>query len=121
VHFKHELARNHIKLSRWAVQSYLAGVDNIKLAYIARKNLNVNTEHTLYGFQDIQPIKLLQFTNFNEGVGWGMIRQLYDILKEANDGLYVLAKVLHGTNQLVRIYKIKEKQSEATEADDLAK
>lgn len=55
----------------------------------------------------MNPKKLLTYVNFSESVGWGMIRQLYDQLKESTDGTYIIAKVLHGTNQFVRLYRQK--------------
>ena len=104
-HINKELINNHIKLARWGVQSYLAGVDSIKLGYVGRNNLKSNENHTLYGFHDINPKELLSFTNFNDLIGWGIIKQIYDKLSNYEDGRFLIPKVLTGTKYLIRLYR----------------
>ena len=35
------MKNNNFRLLRWGVQSVLAGVDNVKIGYVTRKNMNV--------------------------------------------------------------------------------
>jgi translation initiation factor 3 subunit D len=44
-----EVQNNSNKISRWVVQSILAGVDQIKFAFIARKTPTKNNAHVLLG------------------------------------------------------------------------
>lgn len=104
---KKELITNHIKLSRWAVQSHLAKVDSIKIGFVSRNNINDNKDHTLYGFYEMLPHQLLTYTNFNEKVGWGIIKTIYDKLSEYDDGKFLIAKVISGTKFLVKLFRIK--------------
>ena len=36
-----DMKNNNFRLLRWGVQSVLAGVDNVKIGYVTRKNMNV--------------------------------------------------------------------------------
>jgi translation initiation factor 3 subunit D len=65
-HLRKELPNNFLKISKWAVQSYLAGVDNIKIGFVTRKNTKVNTTHSIVGFYDVKLNDLLNVTNFSK-------------------------------------------------------
>ncbi len=34
------MKNNNFRLSKWGVQSILAGVDNVKIGYVSRRNMN---------------------------------------------------------------------------------
>jgi translation initiation factor 3 subunit D len=67
-HLRKELPNNHLKLTKWGVQSYLAGVDHLKIGFVSRKNTKNNSAHVLSGFYDIKLNDLLSVTNFSKQV-----------------------------------------------------
>lgn len=69
-HLRKELPNNFLKISKWGVQSYLAGVDNIKIGFVSRKNIKSNTSHLITGFYDVKLNDLLSVTNFNKHTGY---------------------------------------------------
>lgn len=64
-HFRKELYNNHLKITKWGAQCYLAGVDNVKIGFVTRSNVKNNTAHNIAGFSDIKLSELLAVTNFN--------------------------------------------------------
>ena len=42
-----EITNNSFKVTRWLVQSLLAGVDYIKFAFVGRKDPGLNTKHVI--------------------------------------------------------------------------
>ena len=102
------MINNHVKLSRWAVQSYLSGIDIIKLAYVSRKDTKSNNDHIICGFQDMETRQLITHTNFIENVGWGMVKQLVETLRESTDGNFIICKVISGAKQLIKILRVKD-------------
>jgi translation initiation factor 3 subunit D len=67
-HFRKELLNNHLKITKWGVQSYLAGVDTIKMGFVTRTNTKSIANHTIVGFSDININDLLFNTNFNKQI-----------------------------------------------------
>jgi translation initiation factor 3 subunit D len=67
-HFRKELLNNHLKITKWGVQSYLAGIDNVRMAFVTRNNPKSNAAHTIVGFSDIKLSELLTNTNFNKHI-----------------------------------------------------
>lgn len=68
-HLRKDLPNNYLKILKWGVQSYLAGVDTLKLAFVSRKNTKSNALHTIYGFYDVRLSDILSVTNFNKMTG----------------------------------------------------
>jgi translation initiation factor 3 subunit D len=69
-HFRKELLNNHLKITKWGVQTYLAGVEYVKIGFVTRNSTKKNTEHTLVGFSDIMINELLMNTNFNKQIAY---------------------------------------------------
>jgi translation initiation factor 3 subunit D len=57
---------NHLKLMKWAVQSYLAGASKIKIGFVTRNNTKDNTSHAIVGFYDINIDEIIKYTNFSK-------------------------------------------------------
>lgn len=104
---KTELSTNHFKITNWALQAHLAGVDYINIAFVSREDVKSNNNHIIYGIHQTVPKQLLAQSNFNYHVGWGMIKNLADILLSCEDGNYVLMKSLAGPKQLVKLFRLK--------------
>ena len=64
-HLRKELPNNFLKITKWGVQSYLAGVEHIKIGFVSRKNTKTNNSHVITGFYDVKLNDLLNVTNFN--------------------------------------------------------
>lgn len=109
------MQNNHLKLTRWGIQSYLAGVDAIFLGFVSRKLDKSIKEHNLYGFHKVEPKLLLNHVNFNYHVGWGMIKHLYENLQSAQDGNYILMKTASGQKQLIKLLMVKENKDKEEE------
>jgi translation initiation factor 3 subunit D len=69
-HFRKELLNNHLKITKWGVQSYLAGVETVKIGFVTRNNIKSNAAHTIVGFSDISLNDLLFNTNFNKYIAY---------------------------------------------------
>ena len=63
--FKKEIGNNHLKITKWGVQSYLADVNWIRFGFVTRKKANDNKQHVITGFYESKLQELLNFTNFN--------------------------------------------------------
>ena len=64
-HLRKELPNNFLKITKWGVQSYLSGVENIKIGFVSRKNTKNKDAHVITGFYDVKLNDLLSVTNFN--------------------------------------------------------
>lgn len=106
-HLKNEFTSNHYKITNWALQSHLSGVDSIHIAFVSRNNTSNNSEHTIYGIRQTQPKQLLAQANFNYNIGWGMVKNVAEILLNSEDGEYILMKNLIGPKQLVKLFRVK--------------
>ena len=49
-----EVQDNSCKISRWVVESLLAGADQIKFAFVTRKSPKDNTKHIVLGTYGIE-------------------------------------------------------------------
>jgi translation initiation factor 3 subunit D len=72
-HFRKELLNNHLKITKWGVQSYLAGVDTIKIGFVTRSNVKSNAAHTVVGFSDVNLNDFLFNTNFNKNIAYVLV------------------------------------------------
>lgn len=48
-----EIQDNSCKISRWVVQSLMAGAAHLKFAFVSRRNPKDNTKHVVLGTYDI--------------------------------------------------------------------
>ena len=60
-----EVQNNSCKVSRWAVMSILAGVDQIKFAFITRKVKDSNKNHVILGTLGIETKSFANQINLN--------------------------------------------------------
>ncbi len=63
---RNDLMNNYLKITKFAVQSYLAGVDKIRIGFVSRANTKDNENHILNGFLDTETDQILSLTNFNK-------------------------------------------------------
>ncbi len=87
-----EMKNNSAKLARWAVQSFIAGADQMKMGYITRANLRDAQRHVIVGVQTYKPVDFARQMNISLTNGWGIVRTLSDLVLRQPEGKYVLVK-----------------------------
>ncbi|CAB4397368.1 unnamed protein product [Rhizophagus irregularis] len=108
-----EMKNNSCKLARWAVQSILAGADQMKLGYISRVSPKDNTKHAILGTQIYKPRDFAAQMNLSVSNGWGIVRTVIDLCMKLPEGKYVLIK--DPNKPVIRLYAV---PANAFEADD---
>lgn len=102
-----EMKNNGAKLARFAVQSLLAGADNMKMGYISRANARDASRHVILGTQWYKPRDLAMQINVNLANGWGIVRTIADLVTKDNNSepaKFVLTK--DPNKATIRLYKV---------------
>ncbi|KAF0465211.1 translation initiation factor eIF-3, subunit D [Gigaspora margarita] len=99
-----EMKNNSCKLARWAVQSILAGADQMKLGYVSRANPKDNRRHAILGTQYYKPRDFAAQMNMSVSNGWGIVRTVIDLCMKLPEGRYVLLK--DPNKPVVRLYSV---------------
>jgi translation initiation factor 3 subunit D len=105
-----EMKNNSCKLSKWTVQSILAGAEQMKIGYacllllycwlvlkrwqryVSRANPRDNTRHTILSATSIRPTDFAAQLNVSLANGWGIVRTVTDLCMKMPEGKYVLVK-----------------------------
>jgi translation initiation factor 3 subunit D len=87
-----EMKNNSAKLGRWAIQSYLAGAEQMKMGYISRINPRDAQRHSIVGVQAVKPVEFARQMNVSLANGWGIVRTIADLALKQPEGKYVLVK-----------------------------
>ncbi|CAI2164168.1 1403_t:CDS:10 [Funneliformis geosporum] len=111
-----EMKNNSCKLARWAVQSILAGADQMKLGYVSRVSPKDNQKHVILGTQMYKPRDFTAQMNLSVSNGWGIVRTIVDLCMKLPEGRYVLIK--DPNKPLIRLYGVPANTFDAE--DDLA-
>ncbi|WVO21876.1 eukaryotic translation initiation factor 3 subunit D [Cryptococcus decagattii] len=99
-----EMKNNSAKFARWAIQSILAGAEQMKMGYISRANPRDAQRHTIVGVQSFKPVDFARQMNVSLSNGWGIVRTIADLVFKQPEGKFVLVK--DPNNPLVRLYKV---------------
>ncbi|CAG8476433.1 4107_t:CDS:10 [Funneliformis caledonium] len=99
-----EMKNNSCKLARWAVQSILAGADQMKLGYVSRASPKDNQKHVILGTQMYKPRDFTAQMNLSVSNGWGIVRTIVDLCMKLPEGRYVLIK--DPNKPLIRLYGV---------------
>ncbi|KAF9898917.1 hypothetical protein BX616_003457 [Lobosporangium transversale] len=110
-----EMKNNSCKLSRWIVQTMLAGADHLKLGFVSRTNPKDASRHAILGTQICRPKEFatqmsLQITN-----GWGIVKTVVDLALKLPDGKYVLVK--DPNKPVIRLYSVPKSSFEEAEEE----
>ncbi|KAA1114097.1 hypothetical protein PGT21_037242 [Puccinia graminis f. sp. tritici] len=111
-----EMKNNSCKLAKWAVQSILAGADQMKMGYISRANPRDASRHVILGQQWLKPKDFAAQINVNLSNGWGIVRTAIDLAFKAEDGKYLLMK--DPNKPVVRLYKVPENAFDLQEDEE---
>ena len=87
-----EMKNNSAKFARWAIQSILAGVEQMKMGYISRANPRDAQRHTIVGVQSFKPVDFARQMNVSLANGWGIVRTIADLVLKQPEGKFVLVK-----------------------------
>ncbi|KAG9297961.1 hypothetical protein G9A89_018789 [Geosiphon pyriformis] len=112
-----EMKNNSCKLARWAVQSILAGADQMKLGYVSRANPKDQTRHVILGAQYYKPRDFAGQMNFSVSNGWGIVRTIVDLCMKLPEGKYILLK--DPNKPVVRLYSVPPSSFEMEEEGGL--
>ncbi|GJN87668.1 hypothetical protein Rhopal_000623-T1 [Rhodotorula paludigena] len=99
-----EMKNNSSKLARWAVQSVLAGAEQMKMGYISRANPRDASRHTILGTQWYKPREFAAQMNVNLANGWGIVRTIADLCFKQPEGKFVLLK--DPNKPLIKLYRV---------------
>jgi translation initiation factor 3 subunit D len=91
--FATEMKNNSSKLARWSAESLLAGVHEVRIGFVSRKNTKDNLKHEILYSKRYDPLALAQQMNLRVTHMWGMVRKMVTlVLDQDEDGLYLLLK-----------------------------
>ncbi|CAO1627949.1 unnamed protein product [Jaminaea pallidilutea] len=115
-----EMKNNAAKLARWAVQSLLAGADNMKMGYISRATPRDASRHSILGTQWYKPSDFASQINVNVSNGWGVVRTIADLARKSSEegqrAKYVLAK--DPNKGTIRFYRVPLNWPQADDDED---
>ncbi|BGP37008.1 hypothetical protein JCM10450v2_000919 [Rhodotorula kratochvilovae] len=99
-----EMKNNSSKLARWALQSVLAGAEQMKMGYVSRSNPRDASRHTILGTQWYKPREFLAQMNVNLANGWGIVRTIVDLCFKQPEGKFVLLR--DPNKPLIKLYRV---------------
>jgi len=70
---RNDLMNNYLKITKFAVQSYLAGVEKMRIGFVSRGHTKDNENHIINGFLETETDQILSLTNFNKLNGYLII------------------------------------------------
>lgn len=103
-----EMRNNAAKLARWAVQSILAGAEQLKLGYVARANPKDNSRHVILGTQAYKPRDFAAQMNLSLTNGWGIVKAVVDMCLQLPEGTYIMMK--DPNRPILRVYLVPSEQ-----------
>lgn len=106
-----EMKNNSYKVSRWIMQSQLAGADSIKLAFVTRENVKDDKSHILVNMESYAPDELAIQAGLNMDNCWGILKSIIDVLKNAKkDGTYYIVR--NPNEKELNFYRVPEEEEE---------
>jgi len=93
----------------------------MKICFVTRKDPKKNNDHLITTIVDLETEQLLEFTNFNESIAWGIFKEIINIIKKIReDSNYVLMKVnpSSGTKWVLKLYKVPDSYFKNNKEDE---
>ena len=118
---KKELKNNHLKMAKWGILSYLAGVKKIKIAFVTRESIENNDKHLISTVYNLNTDDLLLLTNFSRSIGWGIFNEIISNIKNyKEDGNFMLMKTFGETSakSLLKLYKVPDSYFKSEEGQE---
>lgn len=111
-----EVRNNACKLRKFVTSAMIAGCDELRLGFVARKNQNDNEQHVILTVQNYQTRDLGRQIGLRPENAWGLVRAFVDLLEDKPDGRYVLLK--DPTKPVMRLYSRPDKEVEQEEGNE---
>jgi len=106
-----EMKNNSFKVSRWIMQSHLAGAESIKLAFVTRENTKDDKSHLLVNMESYSPEELAVQAGLNMDNCWGILKHVLDVLKNAKkDGAYYIVR--NPNEKELNFYRVPDEDSD---------
>lgn len=110
--FATEMKNNSSKLARWTAESFLAGVQEVRIGFVSRKNTKDNSKHEILLCKRYEPSALAIQMNLRPQHMWGMVRKMCLLVQEQEgDGLFLLLKDPNKTQ--LHLYKVPDNTFDA--------
>lgn len=81
-----EITNNSFKFTKWLVQSLLAEVDFMKIAFVSRKDQSANNKHVVLGTHTVQTKSWAKQLNLDMSSLWSNIRHIVHIVDYESSG-----------------------------------
>lgn len=113
-----EVQDNSCKVSRWVVQSLLAGVEHIKFAFVTRRKVKDPSSHVILGTYGIDTKSFCNQVNLNMATCWAILQQTIDCVYAYGEqsGDYVFMK--DPNKAIMRLYKVTAEEEDDDEAEE---
>lgn len=113
-----EVQDNSSKINRWVVQSLLAGVDQIKFAFVARKTPKDPSSHVILGTYGIDTRSFCNQINLNMQNCWAILQEVIDIVygQPEPTGEFIFMK--DPTKAIMRLFRVTEEEDDEDEPED---
>jgi translation initiation factor 3 subunit D len=82
-----EIKNNAMKLAKFTIQSLLAGVDSMRLAFVSRQTKSDSHNHVVLGMQTSVPATFANQLALNQANMWAIVRWLIDTVRKHADNL----------------------------------
>lgn len=113
-----EIIDNTNKMSRWAIQSILGGVDRMRFAFVQRVDVTSNKAHKAIGFTSQQPETFINQLNMKMSNCWAILKDLLStvLTQEQTAADYLYMKDPSQYNY--RLYYMVKTENEGEDDDD---
>lgn len=111
-----EVRNNACKLRKFVTSAMIAGCDELRLGFVARKTPNDNEQHVILTVHNYQTRDLGRQIGLRPENAWGIVRAVVDLLDDKPDGRYVLLK--DPTKPMMRLYSRPEEEEDPEETNE---
>ena len=99
-----ELKNNSHKVGKWAAQSILAGVDQMKIGFVSRTTRDDQYRHQILGTQSFKPALLAAQINLDLKNAFGILKMIIDMCMAQPSGKYLIMK--DPNKAMIRLYGV---------------
>jgi len=87
-----EIKNNTNKITRWMAEMHLAGAQEFRLGFVARKHAKDAYNHTILAVQRYSPLTFASTGRIAIRQLWGVLLYIIDACRELQDGKYLLMR-----------------------------
>jgi len=111
-----ELKNNSCKIARWAVQSMLAGADQMKVGFVTRKTRTDCYNHIIVGTHYYKPREFATQLSTGPAQCWGILKHFAEMFLKQPDGKFVIMR--DPAKPVARVYKVPFDAFDNSDNDD---